>query len=288
MPEKIECILCGSSEQTALFSKASGEGTPFTLVSCGGCGLRFISPRPAEDEIGRYYGRGYFTARSERGYDNYFSPGLRREIERVMGLNLGDLGFGEFERGLHMPRYALDIGCAAGYFVGYLSARGWSAQGIDVSQDCVEFATGTLRLDVRRGDYLRTSFDKKFHLITLWATIEHLHRPDLFLEKIHEELADGGMLYISTCRSGGINFMRLFGPKWRYYNFPEHLYFFSHAQLRELLRRKGFEITAYRTYGSGMGKPGSMTRKVADFLAKRLYMGDMMLIAARRLRRGTP
>jgi len=285
MPEKIHCILCGSPEQTPLFSKESGEGTPFTLVSCRDCGLRFISPRPAAEEIGRYYGRGYFTARSERGYDNYFSPELKREIERVMAMNLRDLGFEVFERGLPAVRHALDIGCAAGYFVGYLNSRGWSAQGIDVSQDCVEFATGTLGLDVRRGDYLSTAYDRKFHLITLWATIEHLHRPDLFLEKIHGELAEDGVLYISTCRSGGVNFMRLFGPDCRYYNFPEHLYFFSRPQLKRLLRMKGFEITAYRTYGSGTGRPGGVMRKVADFLAKRLYIGDMMLVAAQRLHR---
>jgi 2-polyprenyl-3-methyl-5-hydroxy-6-metoxy-1,4-benzoquinol methylase len=284
MSVETTCIVCGGTEAVAMFSKQSKNGESFTLVRCRGCGLRYLFPRPAESDIMRYYGKNYFTERTDRGYNNYFSTEIRREIERVFALNLSDLGFHEFERGLCGPRRSLDIGCAAGYFVNFLRTRGWDSQGIDVSEDCVRFAVDSLGLPVRRGDYLRETFSEKFHLISMWATIEHLHGPGLFLEKAHRELEDGGMLYISTCRAGGANFMRLFGSRWRYYNFPEHLYFFTAPALVRLLRQKGFEVTRYRTYGSGFGKPGSLLRKIADFSAKHFYLGDMMLISARKIR----
>ena len=45
---------------------------------------------------------------------------------------------------------------------------------------------------------------------------------------------------------------------------------------------KGFNIIQYATYGSGFGPAGSVARKFADVLAKRLFIGDMMLIAAEK------
>lgn len=281
MSEHVTCILCGSGAPEPLFSKPSACGEPFTLVRCRRCGMRFVSPRPEETEIGRYYEGSYFTTRTDRGYNNYFSPDVRKEIERVIALNLGDLGFERFESDLGPGRRALDIGCAAGYFVNYLASRNWDAQGIDIAPECVRFASESLGLNVTHGNYLERHYQSKFNLITLWATIEHLHHPQRVLEKARDDLADGGRLYLSTCRAGDINFMQLFGSDWRYYNFPEHLYFFSYPALKNLLRRCGFEVTHYRTYGSGAGKPGSILRKVADFSAKKFYMGDMMLLSAR-------
>ena len=233
------------------------------------------------DEIGAYYSESYFKKRTDRGYDNYFSEATRREIERVIELNLHDLGFYKFEKKLSGQKRVLNIGCAAGYFLAFMLERGWEATGVDISPACVEFARGA-GLAVYEDDYLEIAFARPFDLITLWASIEHLHNPDLFLEKAHDELKDGGLLYISTCRSGGLNFMRLYGQDWRFYNFPEHLYFFSQASIEKLLEQKGFKIIQYATYGSGFGAAGSNSRKFADILAKRLFLGDMMLIAAEK------
>ncbi|HSV95765.1 MAG TPA: class I SAM-dependent methyltransferase [Spirochaetota bacterium] len=280
--EEAHCILCGPAKRRVVFTKSSADGEAFTLVRCAFCGLRFLSPRPTEKEIGQYYRSAYFTRRTDRGYDNYFAPGTRAQIERLFLLNLGDLGFSEHERSLRGARRALDIGCAAGYFVNMLAARGWNASGIDISESCVAFARDRLKLDVTRCDYLEKKYRDRFDLITLWATIEHLHRPDLFLQKIHRDLGDGGRLYLSTCRAGGASFMRLFGSSWRYYNFPEHLYFFSIGQMRRLLTVNGFRFVACSTYGSGFGRPGSPLRKAADFAAKRFNMGDMMVVAAEK------
>jgi 2-polyprenyl-3-methyl-5-hydroxy-6-metoxy-1,4-benzoquinol methylase len=275
------CIICGSKDNAVIFKKASGKGDEFTLVKCNNCGLKFLSQVPDEKEIAKYYQKTYFTKRTERGYDNYFSGKLKQEIERVFKLNLADLDFFNFESRLNNDRRSLDIGCAAGYFVNYLKERRWHSSGIDISESCVKFAKRS-GLDVSQGDYLKINFSKKFDLITLWATIEHLHRPDLVLKNAYKDLNSNGMLYISTCRADGINFMKLYGKKWRFYNFPEHIYFFSHTTLKKLLKKSGFKIVNYKTYGSNFGKNGTFIRRVADFLAKKLFIGDMMIIAAKK------
>ena len=277
--EEVRCLICGKNDAVPRFEKASPDGGVYRLVRCRRCGLEFVSPRPCSDEIGKYYGDAYFGRRTDRGYDDYFAESTRREIERVIGLNLRDLGFHDFEESLPAEKRVLDIGCAAGYFLMYLHERGWDATGVDISPECVAFARGA-GLAVYEDDYLEIAFARPFNLITFWASIEHMHHPDRFLEKAREELADGGRLYISTCRSGGVNFMRLFGSRWRYYNFPEHLYFFSRGAMVKLLERKGFRVEGYATYGSGFGAPGSLVRGAADVLAKGCRLGDMMLISA--------
>src|SRR5271157_2904596 len=191
--EQVNCIICGSPDKKRLFTKGSRMGEEFTLVKCRGCGLEFVSPRPGVEDIGRYYGESYFSVRSDRGYNDYFSENTRREIERVMELNLRDLGFFKFEKSLRGEKRVLDLGCAAGYFLGFCERRGWEATGVDISGGCIEFARGS-GLCVYEDDYLEITFSKPFNLITLWASIEHLHYPDRFLAKAHEELTAGGRL----------------------------------------------------------------------------------------------
>lgn len=280
--EFTSCIICCNNEPEKLFEKPSENGDLFTLVKCPACGLEYVNPRPGMNEIGDYYRNQYFTRRSDRGYDNYFSPELRYEIERVMKMNLSDLGFYGFESMIENPAYALDIGCAAGYFVRYLQDRGWQSRGIDISPECVDHAVNRLGVRVQQGNVLDAEFSETFHLVTLWATIEHLHHPHLVLQKAWEILKPGGYLYISTCRTGPLSFQFLKKKNWRFYNFPEHLYFFNEKTLGTLLWRYGFIRDTFITYGSGMGKPGSIPRKIADFTARHLYLGDMMLISARK------
>ncbi len=277
-----KCIICKSDNVRTCFRKESSRGEFFTLIQCRKCGLEFLSEVPGPDDIEKYYENNYFKSRTDRGYNNYFSNDVRNEIERVFKLNLEDLKFFEFENKLPEEKRSLDIGCAAGYFVNYMKGRKWDSHGIDISKECTDFGKN-FNLNIINGSYLDTEYDEKFNLISLWATIEHLHRPDMILKKIHKDLKKDGHLYISTCRIGGLNFKCLFGKKWRFYNFPEHIYFFSSKNLQNLLKQNGFRIINYVTYGSNFGKSGSKIRKMADFFAKRFYLGDMMLISAAKI-----
>lgn len=273
-----KCVNCSSTKLNYSISKKSKNGESFHLYKCSNCSLEVLLPIPSEADLRRYYESEYFMKRTERGYDNYFSDELRKEISRVFQMNLSDLGFFDYEKSLEHNKKSLDIGCAAGYFVSYLSGRNWNAHGVDVSTDCVNFAKNTLNLQVELGDYLKKKYAGQFDLITLWATIEHLTNPGEFLNKVSKDISTGGRLYISTCRTGSL-FKKMFGKKWRYYNFPEHVFYFNITNLISFVEKYGFKKEKYFTYGSGFGKPGTLIRKVSDFLAKYLRLGDMMVIS---------
>lgn len=269
------CPVCGNRSFAPLFTKTNR--TDYTLFRCTECAHRMLLPLPTADPS--LYEDNYFMKRTDRGYNNYFSPGVRNEIERVLELNLKETGFFDFEKLLSDKRCSLDIGCAAGYCVSYLKRRGWAAKGIDISESCTASAVRE-GLDVICGEYTAADFREKFDLITLWATIEHLPFPAEIMKKISEDLKPGGVLLLSTCRAES-PFARLHGRNWRFYNFPEHIHFFSHKGLKSLARKSGLIPGKITTYGSGFGRPGSLLRKKADRIAKS-GLGDMLLFKAQK------
>ncbi|EMK25381.1 MULTISPECIES: class I SAM-dependent methyltransferase [Leptospira] len=280
--EIIPCNTCGSSEFKPLFSKSNHKNEFFHIVQCIRCSLVQVSPQPSPIEAASYYSEEYFLKRSDRGYDNYFSEGIRDEISRVFGLNLKDLGFQTWEKSLPSAKRCLDVGCAAGYFVDYMQSRGWDSYGIDIAQAPVKFAQDKLKLKVEQVDFLEWKPTDPFDLITLWASIEHLHKPKETLEKIYTHLKPGGRVILSTCRWGIL--AKLQGPSWRYLNVPEHLYYYSLPGIVKLCRSLGFEKKKHVTYGSGLTakKNPSLLYKTLKYLAdptvKFLDQGDMMAL----------
>lgn len=280
--EIIPCNTCGSSEFKPLFSKSNHKNELFHIVQCIRCSLVQVSPQPSPIEVASYYSEEYFLKRSDRGYDNYFSEGIRDEISRVFGLNLKDLDFQTWEKSLSYAKRCLDVGCAAGYFVDYMQSRGWDSYGIDIAQAPVKFAQDKLKLKVEQVDFLEWKPTDPFDLITLWASIEHLHKPKETLEKIYTHLKPGGRVILSTCRWGIL--AKLQGPSWRYLNVPEHLYYYSLPGIVKLCRSLGFEKKKHVTYGSGLTakKNPSLLYKTLKYLAdptvKFLDQGDMMAL----------
>lgn len=287
--ELIPCNTCGQNRFRPIFTKESPLGESFSIVECNSCGLVQVNPQPNFLDVKKYYDDSYFTQRTERGYDNYYSDKLRAEISRVFQLNLKDLNFffWEKERISELTKEAklssLDIGCAAGYFVAYQKDRGYDAYGIEIADGPVRFARETLKLNIYQENFLDwdQNFQNQFDVITLWATIEHLHRPKETLKKIKSHLKPGGVLILSTCRYGLL--AKLSGLSWRYLNVPEHLYYYSYKGLKNLLLSLGYHKPVSFTYGSGMTtRPGAgfffkLRKRVMDHLVKWFQLGDMMV-----------
>lgn len=280
----IPCNSCQSKTFQRIYEKESSKQELFQIVKCKKCGLIQVNPQPSMEEVAKYYSDEYFTRRTDRGYDNYYSDKIRSEIERVFRLNLQDLGFFEWEKTLPTSKRTIDIGCAAGYFVNFMVREGWQAEGIEIAEGPVRFAREVLNLSITQDDFLNwdTNREEKFDLITLWASIEHLHKPKETLEKIYTHLKPGGRMILSTCRYGLLAKLR--GLQWRYLNVPEHLYYYSLNGLIQECEKIGFKKISHLTYGSGLTakKNGSilynLSKKFFDKLVKWTDQGDMMAI----------
>jgi len=245
-----------------------------------------VWPIPDQKELDRYYSNEYFTTRTERGYNNYYSNPVKKELRRVWELNLKDLSV--YENLLNKRGRSLDIGCAAGFYVEYMKELGWEAYGIEIAEEPVFYGRSVLGLPLIKGDFLNWDLagKEKFELVTLWAVLEHMRDPVSILRKIRLHLTTGGLLLLSTCRWGLQS--RWKRESWRFLNVPEHLFYFGWKNLCELLENLGFQKIGGVSYGSGYTMPQNprkgfvLKKRVFDFLAKCTNQGDMMALAFQR------
>ena len=285
-PEKsglIPCI-CGN-----LIFKPALECEGFKFVRCALCGLVQMNPQPVKDEIIARYSRKFAK--------DYLSYELENEAAflKLQQLALKDARFDKLEKTLfsraanekftsdqlvYVPS-VLDIGCATGALLSHLSGRGWRVTGVEISP-CAEYAQKKRNLDVRNLPLEENNFPScSFDAVLASHLIEHLNDPRSFLTETYRILKDNGYIFITTPNISGFQ-ARLYGSKWRSAIF-DHLYLFSKRTLANLLKSAGFKIESCHTWGGlASGMAPQWLKKKADFLAKRLGFGDVMIMRARK------
>ena len=277
--EVLPCAVCGGSVFYPLLN--CGE---FSFVSCKSCSLVQRNPQPVKEEI---------IARYKSLYGNdYLSYELENEASflKLQQLALKDAGFYRLEktlfarkRNLDTPS-VLDIGCATGTVLESLRERGWQTAGVEISPSAI-YAQKTRKLNIKNLPLEENNFPpRSFDVILASHLIEHLNDPRLFFTEINRILKNNGYIFITTPNISGFQ-ARLFGSAWRSAIF-DHLYLFSVSTLKKLLAGTGFKIESLRTWGGlAAGTAPLWLKKTADFLAKLLNCGDVMIIRAKKRHR---
>ena len=87
-----------------------------------------------------------------------------------------------------------------------------------------------------------STFSKnRFDVVTLFDLLEHLQNPRKVLEKINQSLNDNGLLVVQTGNAGS-RWAKLMGKNWHFFAPPQHFFFFTEENLKNLLRQTGFEV----------------------------------------------
>jgi SAM-dependent methyltransferase len=241
--EEPACTLCGS-RRTTPFIWAGDNSTPavgpkFCVVRCLDCGLCFTSPRPTLAAIGAYY---------PAHYSPYRTPSRPKPVSRRSRLAAWCGWALNPRRALPWNGQGrlLDFGCGGGAFLECMHRQGWSVTGVDASGVAVERVRSGLGLRALLGtlphpDLQPASFD----VLTMWASLEHVHDPLAVLRAAHRLLAPGGKLLIAVPNIDSLPF-RWFGPAWYGLDLPRHLTHFTPRTLRLMLERAGFEAGRVR------------------------------------------
>jgi 2-polyprenyl-3-methyl-5-hydroxy-6-metoxy-1,4-benzoquinol methylase len=231
------CQLCGGGERDLKFRDG-----PFSVFTCRGCGLVYVSPRLQGDVLKEVYNEEYWKSDNPkmRGYADYAREAALylKTFEKRMAL---------VQRHLPAQARVLDVGCAAGYFLRVLKGRGHDVHGVELSTAIAKEAVAALGADrvhigtlddaVQAMDYQPASFD----LITLWDVIEHVPEPQAVLRRIRELIKPEGRLLLET-QNVASRWARLLGPRWHHYKHHEHLYHFTPATITRLLADCGFRV----------------------------------------------
>jgi SAM-dependent methyltransferase len=226
------CGVCGSTRRSTRFEEA-----PFRVVRCGDCGLVYVTPRLRPEVLPEVYAGDYWRSDSpkQRGYADYVADArlYLRTFEKRWRL---------VRRFTGGPGRALDVGCAAGYWLRVLAERGWDVTGVEPSAEIAAHARHALgAARVHEGDLASARFEAgRFDLVTLWDVVEHVPDPVALLREAARVLSPGGVLVLET-QNVESRFARLLGPRWQHFKHLEHLYHFGPGSLSALLARAGLE-----------------------------------------------
>jgi SAM-dependent methyltransferase len=203
---------------------------------------------------------------------------------RLQELALKDAGFFD-DDGYALDREppgVLDIGCATGALLASLREKGWHTTGVEISPPQAEYARRERNLDVRTRPLEENRFPSGcFRAVLASHLIEHLNDPSSLVREVRRVLVPGGRFYVTTPNIAGFQ-ARLLGKRWRSAIF-DHLYLFSVKTLSALLRQGGFRVERVVTWGglaAGLAPP--RIKAWADFSAKKLGIGDVMIVRARK------
>jgi SAM-dependent methyltransferase len=202
----------------------------FQLVRCKRCGLLYLNPRPALDDLGRYY-RDDYAPFARRGISaRAKSLTFRREVAELWPM-------------LAPPSRVIDIGCATGELLHAVQARGNpNVLGIEPSSGAAAIARQRWRLEVLTGTLEAAELPAaSIDVALLSHTAEHLPSPSTTFAELNRVLKPGGtvVLWVPNAASFAA---QLLGDWWIGYDAPRHFYAYTPATLAQLLQRQSFAI----------------------------------------------
>jgi SAM-dependent methyltransferase len=269
----IPCALCGGF---SFVPALCCDG--FAYVKCGECGLVQMNPQPAAASVHDRYGGAYG--------DDYLHYEMTNEnaFLALQLKTLEDARFYEEEKRFFQDgkKRFLDVGCATGALLEKMRERGWETCGVEISAQMAEYGKRRRNLVISTRPLEENGFaENSFAVIHASHVIEHLNDPAVFVREIYRILKDGGLFLVTTPNIAGMQ-AKLFGGRWRSAIY-DHLYLFSRDTLGALLRREGFQVEQTVTWGGlAKGTVPAGIKKIADRLAKKAGLGDVMLLKARK------
>jgi SAM-dependent methyltransferase len=212
-------------------------------VKCLKCGLVFVNPRPAPDEIGRFYPSGY-GSRYREGKDK-----KKSFYKRIPELFFGDPDIPErLDSDVRFKQRrgrVLDVGTGDGQLLVEFQKRGWEAEGLE------PFCEPSPQVRELGLKVMNSSFEEailpagRYDVVLMSHVLEHMHKPLEALRKVARLLVPGGLAYVevpnfnSLCR-------RFFGVRWAHLEVPRHLNQFTPRTIEKLARKASLRLADIR------------------------------------------
>jgi 2-polyprenyl-3-methyl-5-hydroxy-6-metoxy-1,4-benzoquinol methylase len=230
--ETVDCNFCGSSDYSLYDSL--GE---WRIVKCRQCGYCFTNPRPTAETLPSFYPIEYFKDEEKR-------PGLVRKDGSFKVAAEMDYRNRIVDIESHLVRRGslLEIGPGTGAFLKVMQNRGWVVRGVELSVEAAEAARVNEQVDVFCGSLEEYKTDRKYDVICMYQSLEHVSNPAYVIKRSYELLNDGGLVFIEVPNLNGFDIKRDISCRSRIYDLPIHLSHFSPSVLARKLKAVGFKV----------------------------------------------
>lgn len=221
------CLVCGQTGLQSLYK---------ILLKCPHCGFVTAS-LDAMQNVRQLYEGNYYTGgefRSYLGDEAFFKRNFRNRLNQLRQR----CGGGRL----------LEIGSAYGFFLD-LAREYFEVVGFEVNAEAACHGRQAYGVDIRTEDFLSatvTDIGGPVDVTVMWDVLEHLQRPNHYLEHIRELSKPDALLYITTGDIGSY-VARLRRRKWRMIHPPWHLHYFTRNTICQLLANHGFSVLDIRS-----------------------------------------
>lgn len=228
MTEKINCLYCNSSRATTFRKRAD-------IVKCTSCGLVYLRTRPTKEamyEIYQSYANDTSHMRPPDSVAEARKHGLKREYFVNEITELSQLKSGNW----------LDIGCGWGALLLYTQESGFTPKGIEMTRNCLDFATMQLNIPVSNAQFTDSAINKEScKVVSMVHVLEHIPNPKQTLAKIYQTLEPGGYFcgIVPNIESFTSDILK---EDWVWLDPTHHYVHYSPVTLREKLAEAGFVI----------------------------------------------
>ena len=280
----IKCINCNNDKFKGYIKTKGNRGVDFisyqhNVVVCEHCGLVFINPQHDDQDYEKFY--------KALNYKKMVSPKekaplSKREILDYYKFKKIPLKFLvdylKSNRAIGDQARVLDVGCGFGVFTLLMQESGLQVEGLEQSEDTVDFAKKQFGLKVHAGSIFDHSLpENHYDIVTNIAVMEHLTNPLKALEQMHKLLKRDGILYVNTIDLKG---MVLRKGVDHYFKFV-HTFYYTNITLSSLIQQAGFEIV------ETWQMPPIL--KHSTFLhPNNTYIGELNIIARKKDLTGNP
>lgn len=229
---KIACECC-DNEMVDFFKKDKAN-----YQKCSACGLIRIYPQPSDEVLAEIYRRDYYKIWG--GKEEIFGEAKIKTANALLDL---------------LPKNAdksqlLDVGAATGIMMQAAQEKGYEVYGVELSEDggaaiTEKFgAEKIIQQDFCAFDFATKFTTGKFDVIVMADFLEHVRDPNATLQRAHNLLKKGGHLLILCPTTNSLSY-KLSRTRWTLF-MPEHLFSFSHKNLKMLVEKNKFKIINHR------------------------------------------
>jgi SAM-dependent methyltransferase len=264
----VPCYVCGSRDHRPW---ASENG--YHAVRCRDCGLVYVNPRPALEDISRAAQTGMHEGEQSLAVTGAYGGPQRHAhyLSRLSDLFGPGYFHGSGERWL-------DVGAGFGELVEALAiASGGTLRARGLEPNETKAASARERnLDV--SFFEPQALAERFHYISLLNVFSHLPDPPSTLAELGELMEPGGELVMQTGNFAELEHEEIPVPL----ELPDHLSFANERLLRRVLDRSGYTLVSFRSYAMYPApRRRSVLRRSAAAVPERQCL-DLWLRARRR------
>ena len=232
------CPLCGSTSIKSSIAYPAWRiktHESFQVNTCGNCGVGYTSPRPDENNIGKYY--------SFENYDSHNSDkkGLFALLYKVSQQLMFKYKYAVLKS--YLGENVLDYGAGNGAWVHFLMRNSYNATGLELSDYARSQAESSFKIKLNHPRDLEKISDESLSCITGFHVFEHLYNPNEMADIFYQKLNKGAYLCIAVPNNNSYD-AKHYGVQWAAKDVPIHTLHFHDTSIKKFLEAKGFNLVS--------------------------------------------